>query len=247
MNERSTSRRLVCIHYTAPPQVGGVEWATHSLAAVAARTPAWQGAVISGTPASAQEGDASQPQLFYIPELSTTDSRVQEIFRAYRSGRTQHLIKTVADSIYVSLNDLLRPKDLVVCLNCHFMPLNIALTSVLWKLSENRADISFVAWAHDSWTGDFHHQERPMEYPWTLLQKSCPNVIYMATTRPLALTLANLLGIPPHVIRVVPNGIDPMRCLRLTGRVAGLFDKHRLLGKCPIVLTTPKVCILLKS
>ena len=236
------TQRLVALHYTAPPRVGGIEVAAYELAVAASRVSGWQGVLISGTHPSEIKDGNDEVIKTYIPEISTSHPLNREIFEQFRRGIRHPGIESLAQHIQNELDAIIQPGDLLVSFNCLSLPFNIALTSALWAVTQHRNDFLHLTWSSDlAALEDEYDWTRHKEWPWSLMWSACPRVMYAAITSPVALTYSQILGVDPETVRVIHGGINPSACLRLTNRISSICQRHSLMNAYPLLYMPTKI------
>jgi mannosylglucosylglycerate synthase len=232
-------RRLIALHYSTFPDMGGLEMASWELAAAANRTPGWQGILVTGTPSSPHDQGFNR---ICIPEMGPNNPVKREIFEDFRRGVKHPAIEAVAEGLKSQLDTILQPTDLLISFNCFSLPYHLPLTVALWKITQERHDFAHVTW---SWDIAAIEEEYPwtlrFDWPWSLFWNTCPRVIYAASTRPVAILQAQILGIEPYNIRVINGGVDPSRCLRLSSRIAEICKSRNLFEAFPLLFMPAKI------
>jgi glycosyltransferase involved in cell wall biosynthesis len=232
-------RRLIALHYSTFPDVGGLEMASWELTAAANRTPGWQGILVTGTPSSSNDERFNR---ICIPEMAPDYPIKRDIFEAFRRGVKHPAIEVVAEDLKTKLAAILQPTDLLISFNCFSLPYNLPLTVALWKITQERHDFAHVTW---SWDLAALEDEYPWalrsDWPWSLFWNACPGVIYAASTTTVANLQAQILGIDPLMIRVINGGVDPSRCLRLSSRIAEICKSRNLFEAFPLLYMPAKI------
>ena len=235
------SNRLLVVHFTAPPRIGGLEIAAWELAAAACRAKGWEALLITGTQAPANP-NLDEPPRVVIPELSTGYELNREIFKDFRIAVKHPGTESVAATIREKLNAIISQGDLVVSFNCFSLPYNIALTSALWQITSSRSDFYHLTWSWDLCTSEKEYNwERKEEWPWRLMWSLCPGLKYAACTRAVAATQADAIGVGRPTIEVIPGGINPYRALRLNATISKVFERRKLLQAYPLIFMPAKI------
>ena len=203
--------RVLLVHYTTPPVVGGVE----RVLARHARLLAGEGfdaRVVTG-----RGGPVGRGVRFHrLPRLDSRHRRVLAVTRDLEAGRVTPAFHDLVAQIREDLRPELAGVDVCIVHNALVLHKNLALTAALHQLAP-RGSTRFVAWCHDlAWTNP---QDRPRLHPgapWSLLRTAIPGVTYVAVSTDVRRELAALLGMPRAQIELVPNGVDPAAFLRLT-------------------------------
>ena len=203
--------RVLLVHYTTPPVVGGVE----RVLARHARLLAGDGFethVVTG-----RGGPVGRGVHFHrLPCIDSRHPRVLAVTRDLEAGRVTPAYHGLVAQIREDLRRLLAGADICIVHNALVLHKNLALTAALHQLAP-QSPARVVAWCHDlAWTNP---QARPHLHagaPWSLLRTAIPGVTYVAVSTDGRRELAALLGLPKGQIEIVPNGVDPAAFLRLT-------------------------------
>jgi mannosylglucosylglycerate synthase len=186
-------RRLALVHYTAPPQTGGVE-AILGAHARLLRRAGHDVRVIAG------RGEAE-----LVPEVDSRHPEVEEVAGLLASGRPAvSEFAALRERLAERLAPLVRDRDAVIAHNVLTMPFNLPLAAALGDLGR-----PVVAWTHDlAWTNpryaDFHREG----WPWSILREPQPRSTYVAISRTRQGEISQVMGLSPRSVPVVPNGID---------------------------------------
>ncbi|MDQ6773693.1 MAG: glycosyltransferase family 4 protein, partial [Candidatus Dormibacteraeota bacterium] len=187
------ARRLALIHYTAPPVTGGVE-AVIGAHARLLREAGHDVRLIAG------RGDAN-----LVPEADSRHPEVEAVARRLAAGdpaRTEFAV--LRARIAAQLAPLLADRDLVIAHNVLTMPFNLPLAAALQDSGR-----PLVAWTHDlAWSNPRYVAYRHPGRPWEMLHRAAAGVTYVAISTARRSEMAEVLGLSPRQIRVVPNGID---------------------------------------
>jgi glycosyltransferase involved in cell wall biosynthesis len=234
-------RRLLVLHYTSPPEVGGCEIAAAELTVAATQHDGLSATLISGT-ASGRTSEDYGVDTVTIPEMSTGHPLSQAIYHDFRAGRFPAQLGDLARSIRSQLDALSAPGDILLSLNAFSLPYNIALTAALSDLAYARTDIQHATWCFDlAVSMNDYDWTRRDEYPWSLMWRKHPAVEYFVCSPPMRGQLANALGVDDSEFHVLPAGIHALRALRVTDEI-GLVYRHRRLEGCfPVVFVPAKM------
>ena len=112
-----------------------------------------------------------------------------------------------------SLADELRGVDVVIAHNVCSLNLNLALTAALREMSGDAGSPRLVLWHHDlAGVSPLQGAALHEGMPWDLLRTAWPGVVQVAISGERRGELADLIGLEPDEIAVVPNGIDSRGC-----------------------------------
>ncbi|HTD48604.1 MAG TPA: glycosyltransferase family 4 protein [bacterium] len=203
--------RVLLVHYTTPPVVGGVE----RVLARHARLLAGEGFeahVVTGRGGPVGRG----VRLHRLPCIDSRNRRVLAVTRELEAGRVTPAFHGLVARIREDLRHELAGADICIVHNALVLHKNLALTAALHQLAP-QGSTRFVAWCHDlAWTNPQYRPHLHAGAPWSLLRTAIPGVTYVAVSTDGRRELAALLGVPKAQIEIVPNGVDPAAFLRLT-------------------------------
>jgi glycosyltransferase involved in cell wall biosynthesis len=234
-------KRLISLHYTSPPDIGGLELASFELAAAANRARGWRGILISGTSIDYTKLESSVNRIC-IPELHTAYPLNREIFLRFTRGHIHPKIAILENSIHESLANIIQSGDILVSFNCFSLPYNIALTSALRKLTQERSDFLHITWTFDLAAFEEEYRwVRRADWPWNLMWELCPRLIYAASTQPIAQAQSKMLNLDAPLIRIIPAGTNPSATLRVTDRISAACKKYDLFDSFPLLYMPAKI------
>ncbi len=159
-------------------------------------------------------GPASDPRVIAIPELRANPETID------------------LPALAKKLRALLRHADMVFVHNILTMPFNPAATEAIWNMTPAHGAQRWIAWIHDLAACHPNHAAGAVN---PLFHRAAPSFEYVAVSEQRRAEFKNLTGVEA---RVIPNGIDPMRLLNLTGNVETLARDHSILEQ-DIVLLIP--------
>lgn len=229
---------IALLHYSAPPIVGGVE----SVLAHHARLMADAGHRVCIVAGRGAQFDARIPFI----ALPRADSRHPAVLAAKAeldAGRVPPDFARLADEIALGLRAALRGADVVIAHNVCSLHKNLALTAALWAAYGRRAAESrLILWHHDlAWTTPRYRAELHDGYPWHLLRTAWPQARHVVVSELRRHELAELLGLPPGTIPVVPSGVDAAVLLKLEARTSELVTRLNLLDAEPLLLLPVRI------
>jgi len=226
--------KIALMHYTYAPLTGGVENIMEQHAALFAG----QG---HETVVICSEGASDNPavQVALIPEMQRDHLLVKAAQPELDAGEPGANFAELKSRLVHTLGPLLEKMDVVFLHNVLTMPFHLALTAALWELTEKLPHVRFIAWTHDLVACNPDYTLPHIgHFPWNLLTKRAPRVEYVAISPLRRAQFASLTGVPPESCAMIPNGIDPVDYLGLTGPVAKLVRDRAILEK-EIVLLHP--------
>src|SRR5438105_11319256 len=189
---RQAKWRLAMVHYTAPPQTGGVE-AILGAHARLLRRAGHDVRVIAG------RGDAE-----LVPEVDSRHPDVEEVAGLLASGQAaERQFAALRSRLTERLEPLIRDREVVIAHNVLTMPFNLPLAAALGDLGR-----PIVAWTHDlAWINPRYAEFRREGWPWSILREPQPGVTYVAISRTRRTEISEVMGLPGRSVPVVPNGI----------------------------------------
>jgi glycosyltransferase involved in cell wall biosynthesis len=99
-----------------------------------------------------------------------------------------------------------------------------------------------ILWHHDlAWTAPRYLDELHPGFPWDLLSTAWPGVKQVVVSEARRAEFAELTGLAPEEIAVVPAGLDLAGFLALPVRLAALVEKLNLAPAAPILLTPVRI------
>jgi len=228
---------IALVHYAAPPVVGGVERVLASHAVLLADA-GHEVRIIAG------RGGSPDPRVRF-DEISLIDTRhptIERLQRELDEGRVPADFPEVAATIAALLDAALLDVDVVIAHNVCSLNLNLALTAALRELMDRPVSPRLILWHHDlAWASP---RDRPTLHPgmpWDLLRTAWPGAIQVVVSEGRGVELAELMGIPPETIAVVPNGVDLAKMWKLDRRTTELIARTSLLGAAPLLLLPSRI------
>lgn len=229
--------RIALLHYSAPPVVGGVE----SVLGHHARLMADAGHEVR---ILAGRGALSDARLSFV-SIPLIDSRHPQVL-ALKAELDQGRLPSGFDDLVLALTEALDKAlgdvDILIAHNVCSLHKNLALTAALRRLCDRGAKPRFVLWHHDlAWSTPRYRAELHEGYPWDLLRTDWPQAVQVTVSRLRQRQLAKLLGVPLQRIKVIPNGIDLQRLLKLEAQTQTLVQRLNLLQAWPILLLPVRI------
>lgn len=229
--------KIVLLHYSAPPVVGGVE----SVLGHQARLMADAGhevRIVAG------RGGQTDERVEFIP-ISQVDSRhphAASLKEQLDAGKVPPGFSARVEELIRTLLDVVSDADFLIAHNVCSLNKNLALTAALNAISEQAGQTQMILWHHDlAWTTPRYRSELHEGYPWDLLRTPWPSVKQVTISEFRRKELADLMGIAENDIHVVPNGVDIPRFLKLQPLTSGFVDQLDLLNACPILLLPVRI------
>ena len=229
--------KVVLLHYSAPPVVGGVESVIGHQAHLVAEAghEVW---IVAGRGAQTEErvgfvqvplADSRHPLVLSIKE---------ELDRGNIPNEFHELVEKLADE----LRNVLAEADCLVAHNVCSLNKNLILTAALKKISEESRSPRFILWHHDlAWTTPRYRQELHEGFPWDLLCNAWEGVEQVTISEFRRRELAQLMKLPEENIWVIPNGVDISRFLKLEKFTSEWIDQLDLLDANPFLLLPVRI------
>ena len=239
LTAQGPSRRVVILHYSAPPVVGGVESTIYHHARLLLQA-GYQVEVVAGRGQSFFPGVA----FHVLPELDSRHPDVLAVKRELDQGLVSAAFHSLCERIVGSLRPYLAAADVLIAHNVFTLHKNLPLTAALHRLLAEEALPSprTLAWHHDlAWHDPQYAAEVHPGYPWELLRQSWPGVVHVAVSEPRRAEVTALYGIPLGSVAVVPPGIDPALFFRWTTTTRRIVDACHLLDADVVLLLPARI------
>ncbi len=227
---------LAFLHYAVPPIVGGVE----SVLAQQAQLFAANGHTVRLIAARGAALGADIP-LVVVPGADSQDPRGLAVKTELDAGRVPPEFAELRDQLARDLQAALVGVEVLIAHNVCSLNKNLALTAALHQLHGQPNFPRLILWHHDlAWTTPRYRAELHAGYPWDLLRTDwgARHVVVSEFRRH---ELAELLGLDPAQIRVIPNGVDVARFYKLEAQTQTLLARLHLLEAAPILLLPVRI------
>lgn len=235
MNQKP--KKIILLHYAAPPVVGGVE----SVLGHQARLLADDGYFVQIVAGRGAQVDERIP----FVTLPLADSRHADILAVKAeldAGRVPGEFTRLTERLTQALENITLGVDYLIAHNVCSLAKNLALTAALKNLSTRPGAPHLIFWHHDlAWTTPRYRSELHDGYPWDLLRTDWPSVTQVVVSKLRQRELAELLGVPLDRILVVPNGLDAGRFLKLEEQTQSLVEELNLLLAEPLLLLPVRI------
>ncbi len=228
---------IVLMHYTAPPEVGGVETSIARQAQLLARA-GHQVRIVTGR---GETWNARIP-VEIIPLLDYRHPQVLRVKASLDAGEVPEDFQPLVDSIQARLERAVEGADVVIAHNVASLHRNLAFTAALYNIFHQNDTPRLILWHHDlAWTiPRFQRQIHP-GWPWSLLSEAWPGARQVAVSPERREQLADLTGLPLWEITVIAAGLDLADFLELPPKAAALIDQLDLTMAAPVLLTPTRI------
>lgn len=229
--------KIILLHYTAPPIVGGVESVMHAHARLMADA-GHEVRIIAG------RGQQLDPDVgvTVLPLLDSRNAEVLAMRADLNAGRVPSNFAKLSDRIEQQLSPELAQADRVIAHNVCSLNKNLALTAAVSRLSDSERRSRFVLWHHDlAWTTPRYIPELHDGYPWNLLRQPWHQARQVVVSEWRRDELAQLHGVQPEIIRVIPNGLAAESFFGLGPHSRALVKKFDLLMAAPLILLPARI------
>lgn len=224
--------KIVLLHYSSPPIVGGVE----SVLAHHARLMANAGHEVT---ILAGRGEAFDERIkvHILPRLDSRHREVMEVKSMLDIGKHTPTFEMLREQIRKELLEAVKGFDVLIAHNVASLHKNLALTAVLHDEYGKPGFPYLVLWHHDlAWTTPRYQEELYGGYPWDLLRIDWKGVSQVVVSELRRRELAELLNISRANIKVIPNGVDVGAFFKLEQKTVDLIERLNLLDADPLFL-----------
>ena len=229
--------KIVLLHYSAPPIVGGVE----SVIGHHARLMAEAGHAVQ---ILAGRGEQTDERIGFV-QIPLADSRhpvVASIKEKLDKGIVPDEFHDLVEKLAEELHNVVEDSDRLIAHNVCSLNKNLILTAALKRISERTQSPRFILWHHDlAWTTPRYRDELHEGYPWNLLCKAWDGAEQVTISEFRRRELAQLMGLPDEKIWVIPNGVDVARFLKLEKVTSQFIDQLGLLNAHPVLLLPVRI------
>lgn len=239
MNSLAKKNRIVILHYSVPPVIGGVESVieAHATQFVEAEIPV---KIIAG------RGDQTAlPQGVEFVRIPEMDSQHPDILAAtglLNQGIVPENFKSLTENLVNKLRPELTNCDHLIVHNILTKHFNLPLTAALVQLMEEGVFSHTIAWCHDlTWTSPHSRKNVYPEPPWTLLNQIVKNTTYVAISEKRQKEIAYSFGCDIVSIPIIHSGVDPQSLLALSNEAMELVNRLGLWASDLILLMPVRI------
>jgi mannosylglucosylglycerate synthase len=229
--------KIILLHYSAPPVVGGVE----SVIGHHARLMADDGHEVCILAGRGEQTD-KRVGFIQVPMVDSRHSVVLAIKEKLDQGIVPDEFFTRVQELAKSLREALADADCLIAHNVCSLNKNLILTAALKQVAEEGTHPRLILWHHDlAWTTSRYRNELHDGFPWDLLRTAWPAAEQVTISGFRRQELAALMNVPEEEIRVIPNGVDVPRFLKLESLTASLVEQLDLLNADPVLLLPVRI------
>jgi glycosyltransferase involved in cell wall biosynthesis len=229
--------KIVLMHYSAPPIVGGVE----SVLAHQARLISGAGHTVQIL-AARGEPQSEKIGFLRLPLVDSLDPEILAVKKALDAGRVPPAFALLVNRLMDQLRPALKQADILIAHNVCSLNKNLVLTDALHKLYREPGFPRLVLWHHDlAWKAPRYLPELHSGHPWDLLRIDWPGAVQVTISASRQQELSDLAGIPLENIRVIPNGILAEDFLKLEEKTIGFVTSLDLFHAAPILLVPVRI------
>ena len=225
------------LHYAAPPVVGGVE----SVIAQHARVMTENGHRVRILAGRGGQFDERIP-FVSIPKVDSRHPEIEAVKVKLDQGSVPAEFNDQVARLADNLREICSGTQVLFAHNVCSLNKNLVLTAALRQLHDSDGLPRLVIWHHDlAWTTPRYQSELYEGYPWDLLRSDWPGAIQVVVSELRRRELAQLIGVSRARIRVIPNGLDIARFLKLETQTVEFIKKLDLLAAAPLLLLPVRI------
>jgi glycosyltransferase involved in cell wall biosynthesis len=227
-------KQIAILHPSAPPTVGKIEGILYHHIRLLNQA-GYYVRVLAGESSEAYYEAAfhHQVEYFSVPEMAAGADNELGNGALLQAAGQKAAFERVRDRLAQRLYSLVREADICLVNNVLTTPKNLVLTAALHRLAE-RGAVQLTAWCHSLVRPE--ELPYPDAYPWNLLTRPWPGVRYVTPSLLLRDQLAEILGLNPEEIAVIPLGIDEASLLKLEPITRRLVHELNLPAADPLLL-----------
>ena len=226
--------KVVLLHYSAPPIVGGVE----SVLGHHARLMADAGHDVR---IAAGRGEQTDPRVSFLhfPLADSRHRQILELKKELDSGRLPAGFAKLADALAAEMQERLDDADVLIAHNVCSLNKNLVLTAAVKNLSNI---FPVILWHHDlAWKTPRYRAELHDGYPWDMLRQAWDGVKQVTISEMRQQELADLFQLSKGEIAVVPNGVDLPAFHKFEAQTRSHVNQLDLLNASPLLLLPVRI------
>jgi len=187
----------------------------------------------------AARGAAPDPAIEYVelPLLGSRHPRILAAKTELDAGRVPTDFDALVADLLAELRPALAGLDVVLAHNVASLHKSLPLTAALHRLSREANQPHLVLWHHDlAWAAPHYLAELHPGHPWDLLRTAWPGVTQVVISAVRRRELAELTGLAPELIHVIPNGAETGQLFKLEPQTQALAADLGLSAAQPLLL-----------
>jgi glycosyltransferase involved in cell wall biosynthesis len=178
----------------------------------------------------------------HLPLADSQDPDILVLRSELQRGIVSDDFSKTVDALVESLARIAADADCLIAHNVCSLNKNLALTAALRKVSEQSPKLKLVLWHHDlAWTAPRYRAELHDGHPWDLLRTAWPGATQVTISDFRRGELAQLFGISEGLVRVIPNGLDVARFLKLEDLSLQFVERLNLMDAWPLLLLPVRI------
>ncbi len=234
---KEAGTKIILLHYSIPPVVGGVE----SVLEQHARLMADDGHQLQVMAGRGAQFDTRIPFL-NVPLIDSRHADILAVKRELDAAKVTQSFHALATRIETQLLELTSNTDILIAHNVCSLNKNLPLTAALYKISKQYKTPRLILWHHDlAWTTPRYQNELHAGYPWDLLRSAWPDVQQITISDMRQAELSELTKMDKSRIAVIPHGVDVERFYKLEKQTQEYVKKLDLLQASPLLLLPVRI------
>lgn len=223
--------RVLILHYSSPPIIGGVETTIYHHARLLAEG-GHSVVLVVGRGESFAAGVQFQP----LPLADSRDPEILVVQQSLAEGTVSGDFERLSEQIFIRIRQLIDNSDVIIAHNVVTLHKNLPLTAALYRITQQNS-LPVIAWSHDfAWEDPLYLPHLHPGFPWDLLRRPWPGVRYVTISEDRRASLSHLLGIPETEVAIIPPGVDIYMFLGVGEQVKAISSKLGLLESDPLIL-----------
>ena len=185
---------------------------------------------------------SAQIPLTTIPLADSRHVRVAKMKQELDRGEVTQEFEVLRAELAEQLQAAVSGVDILIIHNICSLNKNLALTAALYQLHIAGKLPRLILWHHDlAWTTPRYQFELHEGYPWDLLKTAWVGATQVTISEMRQEELSDLMKIDQSAIRVIPNGVDMGKFLKLEEQTLGYIKKLDLLLASPLLLLPVRI------
>jgi glycosyltransferase involved in cell wall biosynthesis len=233
------NKKIIMMHYSYPPVVGGVESVMQKHAELLMLN-GFSVEILTGRGYS----DLTEIKVKKFDLLDSANERILKIKNSLDSGKIPEDFSTVKEEIKMWLKQHLDVADLLIAHNICTLHKNLPFSAALYDLVQEKITPPLIAWNHDfAWSNKQYLPQVYDEWPWNILKETWSEKthIHVTVSEDRKSQLAHLLNISPARIHAIPSGIELDRILGLSAQTLEIIRNYSIMNAFPIILLPARI------